>query len=319
MFKPHYALIIMSFLLGGCAHHHAKDSQLPVKAAQHVVNQQRSMASFNQIDAEGRINLHLHTGYKKPRVILTGDARDLAQVQTTVDNDTLHISLGEGYPHYGAVDVDVQGRFLNELHYQGAGLITGNRLNTRYLDLYLANEGTTRLNGSLGIQKLVVNGNGLVQLSGVQSPYLQVTITGSPKVQMVGQANLAKLDIDSNASFSLYWLKSDKLTVRAKNAAKIQLAGVVNRLDVELWNKAVFKGRYLRTKRSFVKTHQHATAEISALNHQSSLATDASNIYYYNIPGTRADFMAFNGAVLNMREWSMDDTQDYTRYNKQFP
>ena len=105
----------------------------------------------------------------------------------------------------------------------------------------------------------------------------------------------------------------------AKKAAKIQLAGIVNRLEVELWGAARFKGRYLRAQRSFVKTHDKSVAEISAVNHQSTLATDASDIYYYNIPDTRADFMAFNGSVLNMREWSLYELQEFTRYNKQFP
>ena len=80
-----------------------------------------------------------------------------------------------------------------------------------------------------------------------------------------------------------------------------------------------FKGRYLRAQRSFVKTHDQSVAEISAVNHQSNLATDASDIYYFNIPNTRADFMAFNGSVLDMREWSQYDTEEFTRYNKQFP
>jgi hypothetical protein len=88
---------------------------------------------------------------------------------------------------------------------------------------------------------------------------------------------------------------------------------------VELWGVAQFKGRYLRAQRSFVKTHDKSVAEISTVNHQSNLATDASDIYYYNIPNTRADFMAYNGSVLDMREWDRADMQNFNRYNKQFP
>ena len=313
-------LILLCFLLSSCAHRNNTSLSQVNQPTPMSSQQTRSMASFNLVDVQGRININLHTGFKKPQIILKGDPRDLAQVQTKVQNDTLYLSLGAGYPQHGEVYADVQGRFLNKFSYEGAGLVTGNQLNTRLLDLYLANQGTTRLGGSIGIQELVVKGNGLVQLSGVTSYNMQVHLIGSPKVQINGAVNLSELNINGNGWLSLYWVKSKNLLIKAKKSARIQLAGVANRLEVELWGSAQFKGRYLRAQRSFVKTHDKSVAEISSVNHQSSLSTDASDIYYYNIPNTRADFMAYDGSVLDMRDLSSPFlSQEYTRYNKQFP
>lgn len=321
MQKKSFLLILLCFLISSCAHFHKKTSSSTVKGPAYISSQQiRSFTSFNQVEVQGRLNINLHTGYKKPQVILKGDARDLAQVQTQVHNGALYISLGSGYPQYGEVSVDVRGRFLNQFRYEGAGVVVGDQLNTRSLDLYLANEGSTRLGGSLGIQELTVKGKGTVQISGINSYNMQIHLLGSPKVQLSGVVNLSKLNVNGNGSLSLYWVKSNNLTVNAKKLAKIQLAGVVNRLDLELWDSAQFKGRHLRAKRSFVKTHDKSVAEISSVNHQSSLATDVSDIYYYNIPNTRADFMAFDGSVLDMRDLTTPYlTQKYTRYNTQFP
>lgn len=319
MLKRCYTLILLVFLLAGCAHQGKKTPSPVVKYPSSSTKQYRQVSSFNQVDAQGLLNITLHTGYKQPKVILTGDPRDLAQVKTVVSGNTLYLALGKGYPRYGAVHADIRGRNLNRLKYVGAGLVTGNQLYTRYLDVYLANQGTTRLAGTIGLQKLEVVGSGLTQINGISTLNLQVYLKGNPKVQLTGFANLAKLKIDGDGWLSLYWVKSDNLIIRAKKASKIQLAGVVNRLDVELWGVAQFKGRYLRAQRSFVKTHDKSVAEISAVNHQSNLATDASDIYYYNIPTTRADFMAFDGSVLKMREWSIFDNQDFNRYNKHFP
>ncbi len=320
MQKKGYLLILLSFLLSSCAHHNK--ASLPAEKAPRPISTQqtRTMDAFNLVDVQGRININLHTGYKTPQLILRGDPRDLIQVQTKVQNDTLYINLGSGYPQHGEVSVDVRGRFLNKFRYEGAGVVTGNQLNTRFLDLYLANQGTTRLGGSLGIQKLIVKGNGLVQISGVTSYNMQVHLIGSPKVQLNGVINLAELNINGNGWLSMYWVKSSNLLIKAKKSAKIQLAGIANRLEVELWGSAQFKGRYLRAQRSFVKTHDKSVAEISSVNHQSNLATDASDIYYYNIPNTRADFMGFDGSVLDMRDLGNPYlNQEYTRYNKQFP
>lgn len=321
MQKKFYLLIILSFILSSCAHLHKKTSApAPIVPVSMSSQQTRSMSAFNVVDVQGRINVNLHTGYKKPHLILRGDPRDLAQVQTKMHNDVLYISLGSGFPQHGEVSVDVRGRFLNKFRYEGAGVVTGRQLHTRLLDLYLANQGTTRLGGSLGIQELVVKGNGLVQLSGVSSYNMKIRLIGNPKVQINGKVNLAELDINGGGWLSMYWVKSSNLFIKARQSTRIQLAGVVNRLDVELWDRAQFKGRYLRAQRSFVKTHGKSVAEISSVNHQSSLATDVSDIYYYNLPNTRADFMGFDGSVLDMRDLSNAHIeQEDTRYNKQFP
>lgn len=314
-----YLLIIIAFFITGCRHHNVETPLPVVQKAGKPVTQYRPMARFNQVDVEGRMNVSLHTGYKKPQLILKGDPRDLAQVHTTVSQNTVYITVGKGFPQFGPLHADIRGQYLNRFKYVGAGTIVGSQLHTSSLDVDVTNDETMRLAGSIGLRKLALAGTGSTQISGITRQNLQVTLISDPKVQLTGFVSLSQLTIDGNGWLSLYWIKSNELTIRAKRGAKIQLAGVVNRLDVQLWGTARFKGRYLRAQRSFVKTHDKSVAEISAVNHQSTLATDASDIYYYNIPNTRADFMAFNGSVLNMREWDQFDTQDFTRYNKQFP
>lgn len=316
-----YGFLLMMIFLASCTPHHygPQDAALTPLTYTGPI-QYRKVSSFNQVDAEGLIDVTLHTGYKDPQVVLRGDPRDLQQVKTMVANNMLYVTLAQGFPKFGPVHADIQARFLNRVIYKGKGLLTGNQLHTSVLDLILLNEGTTRLGGSLGLRQLVVGGNGLTELSGINSRGLQIKfLKGNPRVHLAGMANLTSLITNTNVSLSMYWLKSDTLTIRAKNRARIQLAGVVNRLDVELAGYAYFKGRHLRAQRSFVKTHDHAVAEISSVNHQSTLALGASNIYYYNLPNTRADFMAYNGSVLDMREWNRIDIRDFDRYNKQFP
>lgn len=320
MQKRYYLLGFIVFLFTACAHHAPKTTSLPPSQQPGIkITQIRKVSAFNQVDVQGQINVTVHTGYKKPQVILKGDSRDLATIKTVIANNTLYITLGKGYPAHGPVYADIRGRFLNRLAAKDTPLVVGNQLHTSVLDVYLVNTGKVKLNGSIGLRVLNINGNGVTQIGGISSPNLQINLVGNPKVQLSGVANLAKLVMQGNAWLSLYWVKTDTLVIRAKQAATIQLAGAVNRLDVELWNNARFKGRYLRAQRSFVKTHGRSVAEISVAKHQSNLATDASDIYYYNLPTTRADFMAFDGSVLDMREWNQFDLKDFNRYNKQFP
>lgn len=320
MLKRYSSLILIVFFLSSCAQHGIKKAPVSVDSLPYKSTKEyRQVGAFNQVDAQGQVNVTLHTGYRKPQVVLSGDPRDLAQLETVVSDDTLFLVLGKGFPHHGAVHADIQGQFLNRFSYRGEGVVTGSQLHTSVLDLFLANKGSTKLGGSIGLRRLDVLGNGFVEISGIASQNLQIHLKGNPTVHLAGVANVSDLAVDGTTSLSMYWVKSDFLTIRAKKAARIQLAGAVNRLDVELWGRAHFKGRYLRAQRSFVRTHGHSVAEISSVNHQSSLATDSSDIYYYNLPNTRADFMAYNGSVLDMREWNRVYIRDFDRYNKQFP
>lgn len=321
MLKRYYLLFLMVFFLASCAHQESNKAPSSAEFMQHQSGKVvRSVKSFSQIEATGQVNITLHTGYKKPRVVLTGDLRDLAEVKTVVVYNTLHLVLGEGYPKFGPVHADIQGQYLTRFSFKGKGQINGSQLHTNYFELFIHNKGTTKLGGSIGLHRLDTKGSGVVEISGINSRDLQINVlSGNPKLLLSGAANLTNLALAGDAWLSMYWVKSDHLAIKAKEHAKIQLAGVVNVLEVDLWDRAHFKGRFLRAQRSFVKTRGHSTAEISSVNHQSTLATDASDIYYYNLPNTRQDFMAYDGSVLDMREWSRFELRDFDRYNHQYP
>ncbi|CEK12085.1 GIN domain-containing protein [Legionella hackeliae] len=307
-----FFLLVFIILLGtSCSKHVTVIPPAAKKALQY-----RQLPAFNQVTIEGNVNVSLHTGYKHPQLILHGDPTDLLQVQTAVSGSSLSISVGKGYPRCGPITAEIRGRYLNAFTYHGAGTITGNNLHSRVLDLSIENPGRTTLGGSIFVRRLAISGGGYTQISGISSQNLQLSIEDKSRVHLSGTVNITRLNLDNDAWVAMYWIKSNALIIRAKGQSFMQLAGVVGKLDVELWDKAHFNGRYLRAGRAFVKTHDKSVADIAAVRRQHTLATDASDIYFYNIPSMKTDFMAFNGAVLDMRDWDLFDMQEYDRYNK---
>lgn len=277
--------------------------------------QNRPVSSFSNVNVHGAINVTLHTGYAHPGLILRGDPRDLAYVVTKVASDKLYVTLGAGYPHHGPVSAAISTRYLDSLEYHGSGTLIGERLKSPSLDAVIDNKGRTSLRGQIVLRRLVIAGGGEVDIGNISSPYLKVKLSGNSTLKLAGMANLASLDVNGGR-ISLYWVKSRALTVRGRGNTFIQLAGFVDILDVKLCGAARFNGRYLRANRVFVKTYGTSVAEISALRHQHALASDSSDIRFYYIPQTKANFMAFNGAVLDMRDLSLPFVQEYDEYNK---
>ncbi len=312
MFVRFFLLICSAVLLSGCTHSSQKQTTFPY----HSSKQHRQVSDFTRVSVEGVLNVTLRTGYAHPQVTLKGSPDDLAHVVIGVTNGTLHVSLGRGYPKHGGVHVEIDSRYLNAFEYHGTGVIVGKHLHTRLLDVVIDNQGSTLLQGTLGVRKLQLSGSGAIEINGINSPALQVKLAGKSRVKLGGFANLSSLDLNNDSWVSMYWVKSKALTIRGHGRTFIQLAGIAEHLDVELWDNAHFNGRYLRAERSFVKTHGKSVAEIAAVKRQHTLATDTSDILFYNIPVMKADFMAFNGAVLDMRDLSQPYIQEYDQYNK---
>lgn len=320
-----FSSITLLALLSSCAYKPAFLHPQPVKKAatkttvisKPVRAQQiKKVGNFNRVDVEGVINVSLHSGYSKPKVILHGDPRDLKQVEVFVANHALYVKVGKGYPDCGPITAVIQGHRLHAFKYKGSGVVKGTKLNATSLALNIENDGSTILKGNIGLTRLEVSGTGLTRVDGISNRSLQVRMKGKPNVRLSGKTRLTHLNLAGSGWLSLYWIDSPFLNVSARGSAKTQLAGIVEELHVELWDSATFKGRHLRANRSFVKTHGHSIAEISTLKKQHSLATDVSDIHYYTIPEMQTNFMAFNGAVLDMREWAQPDLEEYDRYNK---
>lgn len=307
---------LLALLLGACSHFHKPTPEPVLTPPVNKISQFRQVSSFSNLRIGGNFDVTIHTGYAKPQVLLQGDSRDLVYVETKNADNTLKISLMKGYPRFGSIHLDIRTNQLKTFAYSGKGTIIGKKLHTQGLNLLLDNAGNTTLQGQLNLATLDVRGGGVSEISSVTGSKLTIKVAGKSRIKLGGIVNVTCINLRDDSYISMYWVKSRALVIRARDKSFAQLAGIVNRLDVELWGNAHFHGRYLRAKRAFVKTHNNAIAEMSAVSHQHTLATDASEIRFYNLPTMRADFMALDGAVLDMRNLGDPLLQETTDFNK---
>ena len=295
--------------LNGC-HHSTFTHELVVSAAPGDYTFKKSrLPPYNQISIRGTINVKLYTDTAHPRLTVTGNHYDLQHLQIKVIQHVLVVTHDKKYPQHAPIAISIHLPILNAFTYLGAGTIKGYGIHTHNLILNLNNSGMTTLNGQINLQRLNVSGFGDVKINGVSAYNLQIFMRDRPNIRIYGHAiNIDKLILCGNGSLILYHIQNTRLMIRAHDQVKLLLAGHTNVLDLELWGNARFNGRYLYADRIFAKTHDHAVVGINASKIQHTLASDASDIYFYNLPGLRTDFMAHNGAVLDMRNWNLVDT-----------
>lgn len=316
MFMRSFLFIFLTLSLTGCHRSHETPMVPHTPSLMRGGVQTRVTAPFTHVKVDGNIDVTLYTGDKKSQVILHGDPRSMPDVEVVVRNGFLHINEGKGYPHFGRVRAEIRTHYLSSFAYRGAGDVVGSNLQSRMLDLSINNKSKTMLQGKMALRTLDVEGPGYTQISGITGHMCQIKLKNKAHVELAGIVDVTSLHMEGNGWLSLYWVQSRELRIRARDHAFIQMAGIAQLLDVELWDHARFNGRYLRGTRVFAKTHGNSIADISVLKTQHTLASDSSNIYFHNLPEMKADFMAFNGSVLDMREWDPAFMQEYTRYNR---
>ncbi len=303
MRRQFLVLILLCLTLCGCArfHIHAKTTKMTGSTPQ---NQVTYSAPFNRVKIIGRFQVNLHTRKSADSITFHGPQYDLNHVKWYIANHELVVTMEQGYQlKEGLIYLDVNTHHLTSFTYQGSGAVTAQSLSARSLDLSIKNNGPTRLEGDFVLHQALLGGNGVTHIKGAHGQNIELTLTGRTKVQIVGTIQLSRLKMKNNAWLSAHWLKSSILIMRLRDQAYTQLAGSVDFLDVALRDQARFNGRYLRAQRAFVKTQNQSEADIDVVEAQHSLATGTSNIYFYDLPLMRADFMAENGSVLDMREW----------------
>jgi hypothetical protein len=273
------------------------------------ISEVRPVPNFTQVYIKGPFNVRLHTHKKqKASLQIEGDRTDLKHIQSYVKGGVLYVSNGSKKGHIGEyrlrmgeATLDINVPELHGLTYLGEGMIAGHHIRSSGLDIWLMNSKQSTLKGRFNLRRLTVSGEGVTKITGIRSRDLRIKLSGAPQVALKGKANLRRLDMDGRGSLSLYWVKSTDLIIRLHGSARLRLAGTVNRLDGVFSGHSHFYGRYLRVKESFVKTNGEAMSDISVIDAQHTLARDKSDIYYYQLPARRTDFMARNGSVLDMR------------------
>jgi len=285
----------------------------------------RDVEPFTQIYIEGPFNVQLHTNKRQGSgITVRGDVIDLAHVKTRVKKGVLYVNVREyekqgrfGGPRLrmGSADLDIHVSKLYSFTYKGQGKITANNIHANPLNLWVANDKTSTWSGSIGLRNLILVGQGHTEITGIHSRDLSIKLIGGPHAKLRGKANLKCLDTRGDGYLSLYWVKGKDIVIRSTGSTRIMLAGVVGRLDAVFSGKTHFNGHYLRAKETFVKTNDEAVAEISTVNDQHTLAHGASDIYYYNLPERRTDFMTHDAATLDMRSEELQKIQSDRVYD----
>lgn len=260
---------------------------------------------FTHIDVKGELILNIHMGARRPWFSMHGDSRDLRNVEWKLKTKTrtLRVRLDGRFPKHGPVTIDVGVQELNSILYHGNGNVTGRRLRSDGLDLDIDNakNTTTLLDGRMNLRNVSLRGEGNYILNGGgNNLHLHLVIGEKARVTIKGTMSLKLLEMTGGSFLNLSRVQAKDLRVMMSNESGARLAGSAKWALIKADGNSRFDGQHLHITEAFVKTYDNAIAQIFVTSKQHTLASDQSNIYYYNNATYQTDFMAENGTVLNL-------------------
>jgi hypothetical protein len=237
LLKVGFALLLLAFLLIGLSYGMLRaqaGSGALVSGNRLVASETRPLARVPAtVDLTGPFNLTLRQG---PNVALEvrGEERVLANVDTSVEGDVLHIApRGILLRHRQPIEVRVTLPALAALHVNGSGEHTVSGFAGERLDLSMDGAGEMRFNGRYRIVHAGVHGSGELELTGGNAESVSAEVVGSGSLTLVGAAVSLNAEVQGSGQFDARHLRARSASLIHQGSGRSSLYASDN-VSVEL-------------------------------------------------------------------------------------
>lgn len=178
-----------------------------------LVSESRPVESFHALSLSGGLDVTVRKGLK-PALKLTGEADDLAKIQSTVKSGTLIVGPREGTWRVGKVTAEVTVVALDALDASGGVVVRGAGLEGKKCSL----------ESSGGVQ---------VELDGLACEALALEASGGAGLKLTGTARALDLDASGGVQLDTRGLAVSQAKIRASGGVSGGLS-IADAIDADL-------------------------------------------------------------------------------------
>jgi hypothetical protein len=213
LFKTGFALLVLALLLIGASWSMLRAQNVGGASSagnRLLATEKRTLgASVNEVDLSGPINLTLRQG-PNPSLEVRGEQRLLANVDTTVDGNTLHIGpRGILLRHRQPIEVTLVLPALEELNVAGGGQHMVSGFSGERISLNVNGSAVVRFNGRYREVDAGLQGSGEVEFTGGNADRVAANVAGSGRMTLVGGARELDASIAGSGELDAYHLRAE--------------------------------------------------------------------------------------------------------------
>jgi hypothetical protein len=224
LLKVGFALLLLAFVLIGLSY-----SMLRAQVASGALAAGNRLAASETrpldrtpgtVELSGPFNLVLRQG-PAPALEVRGEQRVLANVDTTIEGDTLRIApRGILLRHRQPIEVRVTLPALNTLHVSGSGEHTVSGFAGERLALSMDGTGSMRFNGRYRIVQAGVHGSGDLELTGGNCEAVTAELAGSGSLTLVGAAQSLHAEVRGSGQLDARHLRAEVATLTHEGSGR---------------------------------------------------------------------------------------------------
>ena len=215
LLKVGFSLLILAFLLIGVSYsmlraHGTNGPSSP--GGRLVATENRPLdKAVAKVDLSGPVNLTLRQG-PTPLLEVRGEQRLLANIDTSIDGDILHIGpRGILLRHRTPIEVTVTLPALESLSVNGSGEHTVSGFAGDHLDVALDGSGSMRFNGRYREIMAAVHGSGDLELTGGTSDTVDAAVVGTGRLTLVGSSRVLHADMRGSGDLDARHLRAEEV------------------------------------------------------------------------------------------------------------
>jgi hypothetical protein len=218
LIKVGFSLLVLALLLIGASYSVLRAQGSSGGAASPgsrlLATEKRTLgASIDEVELNGPINLNLRQG-TSASLEVRGEQRLLANVDTTVDGNTLHIGpRGILLRHRQPIEVTLVLPTLEHLTIGGSGEHTVSGFSGERIEVNVNGASNLRFNGRYREIDAALNGTGEVELTGGNAERVVAELKGSGHMILVGGARELNAEVAGSGELDARHLRADNATL----------------------------------------------------------------------------------------------------------
>jgi len=239
LLKTGFALLVLALVLIGASYSmlRAQGVNGPSNPGSRLVaTEKRALAgAVTGIDLNGPVNLTLRQG-PAAALEVRGEQRLLANIDTSVDGDTLHIGpRGILLRHRQPIEVTVVLPALATLNVNGSGEHSVSGFSGERIEVIMGGSGSMRFNGRYREVDAALHGSGELEVTGGNSERVTAETMGSGHLTLVGATRDLYAEISGSGELDARHLRAEDAylthqgsgtsAVYARSQASVELSG----------------------------------------------------------------------------------------------
>lgn len=306
---PHYALQrqmkedlnrFLVWLHLGDGHTFHVDEPPPIPSPIQKGGKRMKLRRFTELEVIGPFNVKIRPTGGRQHISIKGPKQTLQHLSAVIQDNRLKLEIDEDAKVFDNAEVLLETDALDYLVMKGDNNLDMRGLNPKNFYVDLATTGNVLIEGKkIGLRKLELDGSANIIFRGVSSKALTIESNRADKVAIEGVARLTKLFYGDKSRISVFWVDSPELQIIGSGVGFVRLAGHVSVLEARTYNHATLDAKYLRASKSFVKSYNASNVHLQTIKEQNVLASNGSNVYYYNPSKLRSGFMSESGNVFD--------------------